>query len=241
MTSLSCGFRSRLAMTAVDIRAAQRLRHRAFTGANGVDADPFDAHCTHVLVEPLAGGDPVACCRLALFGGGAGARDSYSGQFYDLGPLAAFVGPVLEIGRFCSTASVNDPAVLRLLWAEITRVVDGAGVELMFGCASFPGNDPSRYAPIFASLGANHLAPASWRPGQRSGNRFALANFAAAPGLMPPAGLPPLLRSYLKMGGRVSDHGVIDASLGTLHVFTGVEVAAIPETRKRLLRADAMA
>ena len=41
------------------------------------------------------------------------------------------------------------------------------------------------------------------------------------------------------MGGWVSDHAVIDARMNTLHVFTGVEIAAIPPARKRLLRAVA--
>ena len=49
--------------------------------------------------------------------------------------------------------------------------------------------------------------------------------------------MPPLLRTYLGMGGWVSDHAVIDRDLDTLHVFTGVEVGAIPDRRKRALRA----
>lgn len=52
--------------------------------------------------------------------------------------------------------------------------------------------------------------------------------------------MPPLLRSYLLMGGWVSDHAVIDAELNTLHVFTGVEVARVPEARaRRMRRAEA--
>ena len=50
-------------------------------------------------------------------------------------------------------------------------------------------------------------------------------------------GLPPLLRTYLAMGGWVSDHAVIDRDLDTLHVFTAVEVARIPPARARALRA----
>lgn len=49
--------------------------------------------------------------------------------------------------------------------------------------------------------------------------------------------MPPLLKTYLLMGGWVSDHAVIDPHMNTLHVFTGVETKAIPESRKRLLRA----
>jgi putative hemolysin len=50
-------------------------------------------------------------------------------------------------------------------------------------------------------------------------------------------GMPPLLRTYLLMGGWVSDHAVVDRQLNTMHVFTGVEIGMIPAARKRLLRA----
>ena len=36
--------------------------------------------------------------------------------------------------------------------------------------------------------------------------------------------MPPLLRSYLALGGWVSDHAVVDPGLQTMHVFTGVEI-----------------
>jgi putative hemolysin len=49
--------------------------------------------------------------------------------------------------------------------------------------------------------------------------------------------MPPLLKTYLMMGGWVSDHAVVDAQMNTLHVFTGVEIGSIPPARKRLLRA----
>ena len=37
-------------------------------------------------------------------------------------------------------------------------------------------------------------------------------------------GLPPLLKFYLRLGGKVSDHAVIDRDLDTLHVFTYVDL-----------------
>ena len=49
--------------------------------------------------------------------------------------------------------------------------------------------------------------------------------------------MPPLLRSYLGIGGWVSDHVVQDFELGTIHVFTGVEVSRIPPQRAQALRA----
>jgi len=49
--------------------------------------------------------------------------------------------------------------------------------------------------------------------------------------------MPPLLRTYLLMGGWVSDRAVFDRKLETMHVFTAVDINAIPKARKRLLRA----
>ena len=51
--------------------------------------------------------------------------------------------------------------------------------------------------------------------------------------------MPPLLKTYLLMGGWVSDHAVVDRNLNTLHVFTGLEIRAIPPARARLLRLAA--
>ena len=49
--------------------------------------------------------------------------------------------------------------------------------------------------------------------------------------------LPQLLRAHLSMGGWVSDHAVVDRDLGTSHVFTCVEIDAMPPARTRTLSA----
>ena len=43
--------------------------------------------------------------------------------------------------------------------------------------------------------------------------------------------------SYLKLGGWVSDHVVIDHDLQTIHVFTGLEIKNIPDNRLRFLKS----
>ena len=49
--------------------------------------------------------------------------------------------------------------------------------------------------------------------------------------------LPPLLRAYLSLRGKVSDQAVCDADLGTTLLFTGVNVAQVPQKRAQRLRA----
>jgi len=111
---------------------------------------------------------------------------------------------------------------------------------MLFGCSSFHGTETETYLDAFAMLRERHLAPRRWWPRVKAPAvfRFAQRLRRHKPDLkLAMRHMPPLLRTYLLMGGWVSDHAVIDRHLNTLHVFTGVEIGAIPPTRKRLLRA----
>lgn len=234
-------YRLRMAQTAADVTAAQALRHRAFCGGAdgaGLDADSYDALCDHILIETQEAGELVACFRLMCLPDGAALQTSYSAQFYDLSPLSDFDGPMVEMGRFCLAPEVHDPDILRLAWGALTAYVDEIGVKLLFGCSSFRGTDALPYHDAFALLRDRHIAPARWRPQIKSSHVFPFAaKLRRKPDLKRAmATLPPLLRSYLMLGGWVSDHAVIDQDLNTLHVFTGLEIAAVPPARARLLR-----
>ena len=239
-------FRARLATSPDDIRAAQRLRYRAFRAGRvgdraepgALDHDALDSRCEHLILETVDGEEIVGTCRLALIRQPQELDRSYSAQFYALRTPAALADPRLEIGRFCLSPSLRDPDALRLAWAALTRIVETEGVGQMFGCSSFAGVDPAAHADALAFLAAHHLGPAADRPGRRAPETVPLVPAAHDPrrALMQ---MPPLLRSYLAMGGWVSDHAVIDRDLNTLHVFTAVDIAAIPPGRARLLRADA--
>lgn len=237
-------YRVRLAETAEDLAASQRLRHACFIEAvgrparpGGIEADGFDAAAAHVLVEE-AGGGLAASFRVMAFASGAGLGQAYAAQVYDLTRLAAYPAAMVEVGRFCVRPGLRDADVLRLAWAALAGIVDGCGAGMLFGCSSFAGTDPAPYAGAFAMLGAAHRAPEAVAPGVRAAEVVPLVP-APVDRRAALAMVPPLLRTYLGMGGWVSDHAVIDRDLGTLHVFTGVEIAAIPPGRARALRAMA--
>ena len=227
--------------TAQEIRAVQALRHRAFWSREGVDCDGFDAICVHVVIEEVATGRMVGCFRILPLVNGHEIARSYSAQYYDLGALARFDGAMVELGRFCIEPGVTDPDVLRVAWAALTRYVDDNKVEMLFGCSSFAGEREAPYRDAFALLKARHLAPAQWRPAVKAPAvfRYATRLRRKVDSKRANAQMPPLLRTYLMMGGWVSDHAVVDHAMNTLHVFTGLEIGAIPEGRKRLLRAVA--
>ncbi|PWE33961.1 ornithine-acyl-ACP acyltransferase [Maritimibacter sp. 55A14] len=245
-------YRARFAEGTADVEAAQRLRYAAFIAARGAgrglaceegrDADAFDAACAHVLVEDTRTGRLVCCFRILHLSGGAEIGRSYSAQYYELSALEDFDGPMVEMGRFCIHPDVHDPDVLRVAWAAMTRYVDAQGVEMLFGCSSFDGTEAEAYMDAFALLAERHLAPKRWLPRVKAPAvfRFARKLGRSTPDLkLAMSRMPPLLRTYLLMGGWVSDHAVVDRELNTLHVFTGLEIRAIPPGRARLLRATA--
>ncbi|QFT63189.1 GNAT family N-acetyltransferase [Roseivivax sp. THAF30] len=235
-------YRARQAVTPADVEAAQRMRHRAFKGGTeGIDADAYDARCLHILIETRETGALVACFRLLPLARGDQIDRSYSAQFYELSALADFNGPLVEMGRFCIAPEARDPDIQRVAWGALTAYVDEAGIELLFGCASFAGTDETAYLDAFAALKARHLAPPRWLPRIKAPKIFPFARKLARVPDMREAmrRMPPLLKTYLAMGGWVSDHAVIDEEMNTLHVFTGVEIGRIPPARKRALRAAA--
>ncbi|KEJ89567.1 GNAT family N-acetyltransferase [Sulfitobacter donghicola] len=220
-----------------DLARALALRALCFGAAGGV-ADTFDDSSENVLVEEIQSGTLVAAFRMSLLKG-ARIETCYASQFYDLSALAKYDGLMLELGRFCIHPDYGDPDILRVTWAALTAYVDETGVEMLFGCSSFAGTNAAPYEDAFALLKARHLPPKRWLPRVKAKSVF---RYGAQKGVKPDLKranetMPPLLRTYLMMGGWVSDHAVVDHVMDTLHVFTGLEIGAIPPARKRLLRA----
>lgn len=258
MVDVTCGIGSvrespytvRYASTPQDVEGAQRLRHLAFRSSRGAHPDPegldrdeFDEKCIHVLIEKAGSGELICCFRLMALRGGVELNNTYSAKYYGLSNLKSFDRPMVEMGRFCIRPGISDPRIMRMAWGAMAKFVDEHGVEMLFGCSSFEGIDTESYLDAFALLRERHLAPKRWLPKVKAPRVFRFgsllrnrkANRKAAMLKM-----PPLLKSYLGMGGWVSDHAVVDRDLSTLHVFTGLEIKSIPSRRARRLRALAV-
>ncbi|MBA3911500.1 MAG: ornithine-acyl-ACP acyltransferase [Rhodobacter sp.] len=235
------GLVARLAEGPADLDRVMAFRRAAFPRVSGQEEDAQDALSAHVIVEGAGGGAMLGYFRVMLFGWGAGLEQGYAARFYDVGPLSGYARPIAEMGRFCVAAGGVQPDVLRLAWGAMTRLVDEGQAGLLVGCTSFRGADWVLHRAGLALLAEGHLGPAEHRPGRRA------AEVVDYPALVGPvrdrrvalAGLPPLLRTYLGMGGWVSDHAVVDRELDTLHVFTCVEVDRVPRARAVSLRAVA--
>lgn len=223
---------ARLAQNESEVSACLAFRHACFFGTQGRDEDPFDAAWAHMMVRDGADG-PLVCTFRIRVSEAADILTGYAGQFYDLARLSRIAGPCIEIGRFCTDPARPDPHILRVAWGAVTQLVDAHAATMLFGCASFRGTDPQRYAGQFQTLFDRHLGPGHLLPGRRSTDHVVLETLSGAPRHP----MPPLLRTYLAMGGWVSDHAVIDREMNTMHVLTVVEIAKIPPARVKALRA----
>lgn len=242
MPNLTRGrYQARIAKTAGEVAQAQALRALAFA-TEGPDADTFDDVCSHVLVHDTLTETLVCCFRMFMTDGGEGLANTYSAQFYELTALKGYNRCMVEVGRFCIHPDWRDPDILRVAWGAMTRFVDENDIGMLFGCSSFAGTETKEYLDAFAILKERHLGPKRWLPRVKAPEVFRFAaRFHREPDVKNAMlHMPPLLRTYLLMGGWVSDHAVVDRQMNTLHVFTGLEIEAIPPARKRLLRAVAV-
>lgn len=236
----------RLAETPQEIAAAQALRYRVFyqemaaqptpeMAARGHDFDGFDEIADHLLVIDNARGPGargvVGTYRLIRREAAERMGSFYSSHEYDIGPIAAYPGEVLELGRSCVDTEFRTGQTMQLLWRGIAAYVFQYDIELMFGCASLPGVDPAAVALPLSYLYYYHLAPPALRP-RAVPARYTDMRLIPAEEIDQKAAinaLPPLIKGYLRLGGFVGDGAVIDSQFHTTDVCVVVKTDLVTE------------
>ncbi|WP_041793664.1 GNAT family N-acetyltransferase [Pararhodospirillum photometricum] len=230
-----------LAQTEEDVQAALSLRYRVFYEEMGArptpemaarkqDFDAYDEIADHLLVIDHAQGTGpervVGCYRLMRREHAAYIGRFYSADEYDLTPILAMDGNVMELGRSCVDASHRNRSSMQMLWRGIAAYAHRHEIDLMFGCASLHGTDPAVLAAQLSYLYHYHLASLSLRP-RAVPERYCPMNLIAAEALdarRTMSLLPPLIKGYLRLGGFFGDGAVID------HQFNTTDVCVIVKT-----------
>lgn len=231
----------RLAENTTEVEASQRLRYAVFCGEMGGSAnaevirqqrdfDDFDNACDHLLV--LHQGDVVGTYRLLRQEAMATHMGRYySESEYDITPIRTYDGRVLELGRSCVRSDFRSRAVMQLLWRGIGAYVAAHSIDVMFGCASFAGDDPQQHALGLSYLYHFHMAPQAICP-------RALDNLYVNMNILPKEEineiqafktLPVLLKGYLRLGGKVGDGAVLDHAYNTTDVSIVVQAHTVGE------------
>lgn len=216
------------------VEASQRLRYRVFFEEMGAkptteiiaakrDMDAYDAVCDHLLVveyRPDGGTNVVGTYRLLRRAAMAQIGQFYSESEFDIAPIKAIKGNILEVGRSCVHPDYRNRAVMQLLWRGIGAYVAKFEIALMFGCASFHGTDPQAHALALSYLHHYHLAPEELRSTALP-ERYVNMNLMPKEAVDVKAAfsqLPALIKGYLRLNGYIGLGAVIDPDYNTTDV-----------------------
>jgi putative hemolysin len=221
-------YRARLAETAADLAAAQALRFEVFnleldeglvqSYDSGLDSDPFDAVCSHLIVEEQASGAVVGTYRMQTGRQAQHGLGYYSEREFDFAPFEAQRSQILELGRACIHQRHRNFAVLNLLWKGIAAHARDHGARYLMGCSSLTSQDAAVGAAAYARL-ASHLAPTAWRTTPHAAFACPLRE---AP--QQAAHIPRLLSAYLTLGACICGPPALDREFRTIDFLTWIDV-----------------
>ncbi len=204
-----------------DIKQSQRLRHQIFSSKAAIhhtdralDVDHFDHYCFHLIVRDYRTREIVASTRILTDQMARLAGGYYSETEFQLNNILNLQGRSMEIGRTCVHPDYRDGAAITLLWKGLSRFMVLHEFEYLFGCASIGMEDGGNQARIIMDyLRDNHMSNEQLRVTPRYG--------------LPPLDnvlseilcLPPLLKSYLRLGAKVCSEPCWDETFNVADVF----------------------
>lgn len=246
-------YRLRLAETAEDREAACRLRFRVFnlelgeglesSYETGLDTDPFDRFCEHLLVEDKQQENPsraiVGTYRMQSGITAALNLGYYSEQEFDLSPYESLRPEILELGRASIDRDHRTPEVLTLLWRGIAQYAANTGLRYLIGCSSLTSRNPAEGWDLYrqlenyrvASESSTHPTTAYECPMERIARGHDGDSMTVEA-----VKVPKLLKTYLAIGARIAAPPAWDRAFGTIDFLTILDLKLLsPAARNRFL------
>ncbi|GAB4250845.1 MAG: GNAT family N-acetyltransferase [Candidatus Methylacidiphilales bacterium] len=230
----------RLATSESDVRRAQRLRFEVFnlelhegldtSFATGLDADPFDAACDHLLVEHLPSGLLVGTYRLQTGRQAAAHLGYYSEQEFDFSPFEPIRNEMIELGRACVHRDHRSMAVITRLWRGIADYARARGGRYLIGCSSLTSQDPADAAAVYQRLAPEHLVAPAWRT--RPLPLYLCPRIEPGDPATP---VPRLLAAYLGVGAKICGEPARDQQFKTIDFLTFLDLQALAPSAHRFL------
>jgi putative hemolysin len=238
----------RLAATNKEIRKAQRLRFKVFFRDGGAiadartkltrrDADRFDKFCDHLIVIDHSARNRFGKIKPKVVGAYRLLRSDvarekkcgfYSADEYDVSSLLSRHPQkrFLELGRSCVLPDYRGKRTIDLLWRGILAYVRHHNIDALIGCASFEGANALAHAASLSYLAHHARAAGEWQVRARETLHTPMETLAAEAidGRKAVAGLPPLIKGYLRLGALFGDGAVVDRKFNTVDVFVVMPV-----------------
>ena len=142
---------------------------------------------------------------------------------------------ILELGRSCVHQDYRNGTIMNLLWKAIAEYVKLYDIKILLGCASFHGTDIMKYTNELSYLRNNFSLPdellvksldTKIYPAytEINSNTNDLRTFVK---------LPPLIKGYLRIGGKVSKDCFVDYKFNTIDLCVVVTTDNINKKYKK--------
>ncbi|GLQ36039.1 ornithine-acyl-ACP acyltransferase [Amylibacter marinus] len=241
----------KIAQSVEEISAAQRLRYRVFVAEKGaqvgqdahaaeIEIDAYDQYYQHLILIDSTCPDPrknvVGAYRLITDQQARNGAGFYGRSEYDLQKLTGSGRRLLEVGRSCIAREHRGGIALFLIWQALTRFVMENEIDVLFGVASFSGIEPRDYAQALSYLHHYHLAPDDLRVQAIGENAVAMdmVEKHQIDRLKALGQIPPLIKSYLRLGGFVGQGAFVDTAFNTLDVCLLLDVQRMNPKQRQL-------
>jgi putative hemolysin len=235
------GYVARLARDAKEIRAAQALRFEVFnlelneglaqSYTSGIDEDPFDAVCDHLIVEYLPSQQIVGTYRLQTGVNASRNLGYYCAQEFEFAVFEPLRAEMIELGRACVHRQHRNLVVLGMLWKGIADYAQRHEARYLFGCSSITSQDPAVGASAYTELCRKHLVEPQWRTRPLDAFDCSLGQLTAYA-----VQIPKLLRAYLALGAKICGPPALDQQFKTIDFLTQLDLNTMsPMARQRFL------
>jgi putative hemolysin len=210
-----------------------KLRHEVFFQElqgkinTGIDLDKFDAYFDHLVIIEKNTNNVIGTYRLNL---SEFSNYSYTAQEFDLDEIFKIQGPHLELGRACIHKEFRNGIIISLLWRGIVAYMNQSGARVLFGCSSIKVNNPKDTALIYKYLlEQRHISESNFTSPTSSYqmpffdiwisyylcNKLTELQCKEAESL-----IPPLVKSYLKLGAKIASIPAYDKEFDCIDVLT---------------------
>ena len=142
---------------------------------------------------------------------------------------------ILELGRSCVHQDYRNGTIMNLLWKAIAEYVKLHDIKILLGCASFHGTDIMKYTNELSYLRNNFSLPDELLVKSLDTKIYPAYNEINSKinDLRTFVKLPPLIKGYLRLGGRVSHDCFIDYKFNTIDLCVIVKTDNIDKKYKK--------
>jgi putative hemolysin len=238
-------FSVRLAQSPQDLLDCQRLRYLVFnvelrqglstSDRDGLDIDPFDRFCDHLMVRELASGKLVGTYRLQIGDSAQRNLGYYCNQLFDFSVYEPIRSQLLELGRACVHQDFRNSMVLHALWKGIAVYATRTGSRYLVGCNSISSQDEDFGLALYHSLKERYSVEPSLQTAPQPGCHCSPSSSASSStseccnSSSSVARPPRLFRAYLEVSARIASPPAIDREFKTIDFLTLVDLANLPD------------